>query len=93
MGWARPDLDAWRKPFLATLGHTKRRTWAQLYLRGLLGPSGRKCLQPMAAGLGLSGHDQVQRVVATAQPGTIGRRSGCWLGRPIGWRAVRTQRW
>ena len=43
------DLDIWLEPFLATLGHKKRRLWAPLYLRGLLGPSERKSLQPMAA--------------------------------------------
>ena len=50
------DLDRWLEPFLAALGHKKRRGWAPLYLRGLLGPSERKSLQPMAASLGLPGH-------------------------------------
>ena len=58
------DLDRWLAPFLDALGHKKRRTWAPMYLRGLLGPSGRKSLQPMAASLGLSGHDQLQHFVA-----------------------------
>ena len=43
------DLDRWLAPFLAALGHKKRRTWAPLYLRGLMGPGERKSLQPMAA--------------------------------------------
>ena len=60
MGRTAQDLDVWLEPFLAALGHKKRRTWAPLYLRGLLGPSERKSLQPMAACLGLSGHDQLQ---------------------------------
>ena len=59
------DLDRWLEPFLAALGHKKRRTWAPLYLRGLLGPSERKSLQPMAARLGLSGHDQLQHFIAS----------------------------
>src|SRR5918999_378459 len=46
------DLDRWLAPFLDALGHKKRRTWAPLYLRGLLGPGERKSLQPMAAQLG-----------------------------------------
>src|SRR3712207_5692621 len=58
------DLDRWLEPFLAVLGHKKRRNWAALYLRGLLGPSERKSLQPMAASLGLSGHDQLQHFIA-----------------------------
>src|SRR3712207_8267254 len=59
------DLDRWLEPFLAVLGHKKRRSWAPLYLRGLLGPSERKSLQPMAASLGLSGHDQLQHFIAS----------------------------
>jgi SRSO17 transposase len=65
MGWAMRDLDVWLEPFLAALGHKKRRIWAPLYLRGLLGPSERKSLQPMAASLGLSGHDQLQHFIAS----------------------------
>ena len=30
-------LDRWLTPFLDALGHKKRRTWAPLHLRGLLG--------------------------------------------------------
>src|SRR3982750_3951374 len=58
------DLDCWLEPFLEVLGHKRRRSWAPLYLRGLLGPSERKSLQPMAASLGLSGHDQLQHFIA-----------------------------
>ena len=65
MGRAAQDLDSWLEPFLAALGHKKRRPWAPLYLRGLLGPSERKSLQPMSACLGLSGHDQLQHFIAS----------------------------
>ncbi len=65
MGRAARDLDAWLDPFLAGLGHKKRRIWAPLYLRGLLGPGERKSLQPMAACPGLSGHDQLQHFIAS----------------------------
>ena len=64
-GGAGSDLDRWLEPFLEVLGHKKRRSWAPLYLRGLLGPSERKSLQPMAASLGLSGHDQLQHFIAS----------------------------
>jgi SRSO17 transposase len=53
----RAELDRWLEPFLAELGHGKRRRWAPVYLRALLGPGERKSLQPMAARLGLEGHD------------------------------------
>lgn len=59
------DLDVWLTPFLAVLGRKTRRTWAPLYLRGLLGPGERKSLQPMAARLGLPGHDQLQHFIAS----------------------------
>ena len=58
-------LDVWLTPFLAAMGHKKRRRWAPLYLRGLLGPGARKSLQPMASRLGLSGHDQLQHFIAS----------------------------
>src|SRR5687768_15912749 len=63
-GW-REELDGWLEPFLAALGHEKRRRWAPVYLRGLLGPGERKSLQPMAARFGLKGHDQLQHFVAS----------------------------
>ena len=59
------DLDDWLKPFLDVLGRKTRRTWAPLYVRGLLGPGERKSLQPMATRLGLSGHDQLQHFIAS----------------------------
>ena len=62
---ARQDLDTWLAPFLAAMGRKTRRTWAPLYLRGLLGPGDRKSLQPMAARLGLPGHDQLQHFIAS----------------------------
>ena len=59
------DLAAWLMPFRAAMGRKARRTWAPLYLRGLLGPGDRKSLQPMAARLGLAGHDQLQHFIAS----------------------------
>jgi SRSO17 transposase len=59
------DLDRWLVPFLEVLGRKTRRTWAPLYLRGLLGPGERKSLQPMATRLGLGGHDQLQHFIAS----------------------------
>ena len=80
MGRAMQDLDVWLEPFLAALGHKKRRLWTPLYLRGLLGPSERKSLQPMAASLGLSGHDQLQHFIA----------SPAWDDAPL-WRVLAEQ--
>ncbi len=58
-------LEAWLAPFLAVMGRKTRRRWAPLYLHGLLGPDGRKSLQPLAARLGLGGHDQLQHFIAS----------------------------
>src|SRR5919205_2959801 len=80
MARAAEDFDHWLEPFLAALGHKKRRTWAPLYLRGLLGPSERKSLQPMAACLGVSGHDQLQHFIA----------SPAWDDAPL-WRVLAEQ--
>jgi SRSO17 transposase len=59
------DLDDWLAPFLEVMGRKTRRTWAPFYVRGLLGPGERKSLQPMAARLGLPGHDQLQHFIAS----------------------------
>ena len=59
------DLDVWLAPFLAAVSHKTRRAWAPVYLRGLLGPGDRKSLQPMAARLGRSCHDQLQHFIAS----------------------------
>ena len=59
------DLNTWLALSLKELGHRERRIWALMYLRGLLGPGERKSLQPMAARLGLSGHDQLQHFIAS----------------------------
>ena len=59
------DLDVWLTPFLEVMGRKTRRTWAPFYVRGLLGPSERKSLQPMALQWGLGGHDQLQHFIAS----------------------------
>jgi SRSO17 transposase len=61
----KADLDRGLAPFLAVMGRKTCRIWAPLYLRGLLGPGERQSLQPMAARLGLGGHDQLQHSIAS----------------------------
>ena len=58
-------LETWLGPFLSALGRKTRRTWAPLYLRGLLGPGDAKSVQPMAWRLGLSGHDQLHHFLTS----------------------------
>src|SRR4051794_38498527 len=59
------DLDHWLAPFLDATGRSTRRKMMPLYLRGLLGSGGRKSIQPMAARLGLSGHDQLHHFISS----------------------------
>src|SRR3954447_6342903 len=59
------DLDRWLAPFLDVTGRSTRRRMAPLYVRGLLGPDGPKSIQPMAEGLGLSGHDQLHHFITS----------------------------
>ena len=64
-GTSKAALELWLAPFLEVMGRKTRRRWAPLYLLGLLGPDGRKSLQPLAARLGLGGHDQLQHFIAS----------------------------
>ncbi len=59
------DLDCWLTPFVDVLRRSKRRRWGLLYVRGLLGPDGPKSVQPIAARLGLAGHDQLHHLVSS----------------------------
>ena len=47
------------------MGHSTRRRWGPVYVRGLLGPDGPKSVQPIAARLGLRGHDQLHHFVSS----------------------------
>ena len=62
---AGDDLDHWLTPFLAEMGRSTRRRWGPLYVRGLLGPDGPKSVQPIAARLGLRGHDQLHHFISS----------------------------
>lgn len=74
------DLDRWLTPFLDVMGRSTRRRWGPLYVRGLLGPDGPKSVQPLAARLGLSGHDQLHHFVSSA----------AWNDAPL-WRVLAEQ--
>jgi SRSO17 transposase len=74
------DLDRWLTPFLEVMGRSTRRRWGPLYVRGLLGPDGPKSVQPLAARLGLRGHDQLHHFVS----------SPAWDDAPL-WRVLAEQ--
>ena len=85
-------LDTWLAPFLEVIGRKTRRRWAPLYLHGLLGPDGRKSLQPLAARLGLGGHDQLQHFIASP-PGMMRPCERSWPGRRTPLSAARAPCW
>jgi len=74
------DLDGWLTPFLDAMGRSTRRRWGPLYVRGLLGPDGPKSVQPIAARLGLRGHDQLHHFIS----------SPAWDDAPL-WRVLAEQ--
>ena len=75
------DLDRWLTPILGVLWRSTRRRWGPLFVRGLLGPDGSKSVQPIAARLGLRGHDQPYHFVSSA----------AWNDAPL-WRVLASRR-
>jgi len=63
VGWER-EFARWLTPFLEALGDRRRRQWAPVYLRGLLGPGERKSIQPVAARVAPDDYQQLHHFVA-----------------------------
>lgn len=63
--WA-VEFDRWAEPFLSAFHHKAQRRWAPVYLRGLLGPSERKSVEPMAAWVAPDDVEQLHHFVATS---------------------------
>lgn len=61
--WER-EFERWLTPFLEALGDRRRRQWAPVYLRGLLGPGERKSIQPVAARVAPGDYQQLHHFVA-----------------------------
>lgn len=61
MAW-ETALTPWLAPFLDVLGDPRRRPWLPIYVRGLLSPSERKSLTPMATHIAThAAHDTTAR--------------------------------
>ena len=60
------EFDTWLAPFLARLGRKEQRRWAPVYLQGLLGPGGRKSVEPMAARVAPGDVQQLHHFVAAS---------------------------
>ena len=74
------DLDGWLTPFLDAMGRSTRRRWGTVVLRGLLGRDGTKSVEPIAARLGLRGHDELHHFIS----------SPAWNDAPL-WRVLAGQ--
>ncbi len=57
-------LGEFLKPFVALLGHKKRRQMCPLYVAGLIGPGERKSMQPMAERLEPARYDRFHHFIA-----------------------------
>ena len=64
-GWEQ-DLDCWLKPFLDGLSRQAQRSWAPVYLKGLLLPGERKSVEPMAARVAPGDTQQLHHFVSTS---------------------------
>ncbi|HKO13811.1 MAG TPA: transposase, partial [Acidobacteriaceae bacterium] len=62
--WRR-ELRQWLRPYLAALPRRTQRHWAPLYIEGLLGPSPRKSMEPVAALVAGGAYDQLHHFLTT----------------------------
>jgi SRSO17 transposase len=67
------EITQWLEPFLARLGHKRRRQMCPLYVSGLLGPGERKSIEPMAARLVPDRYDRLHHFIS----------SGVWDAGPL----------
>ena len=63
--WER-EFDRWLAPFWEALGDARRRRWAPVYVRGLLGPGDRKSVEPLAARVAPGDYGQLYHFVNAA---------------------------
>ena len=63
-GW-REELMEWLQPFLAQLGHKRRRQMCPAYVAGLIGPGDRKSVQPMATRDSGVSYDQLHHFIGS----------------------------
>ena len=73
MGTWTEEITQWLEPFLARLGHKRRRQMCPLYVSGLLGPGERKSIEPMAARLVPDRYDRLHHFIS----------SGVWDAGPL----------
>ena len=60
------DFQEWLEPFLAVFKRSEQRSWAPLYLQGLIGPGARKSVEPMAERVCPGQTQQLHHFVSTS---------------------------
>src|SRR5215475_3360453 len=80
------EFDQWLAPYLEALGDRRRRPWAPVYLRGLLGPGDRKSIQPLAERVAPGDYQQLHHFVACSHwdPAPLERRLATDAQRLVG---------
>jgi SRSO17 transposase len=61
------EFGRWIAPFLDALGDRRRRQWAPLYVRGLLGPGERKSIAPLVEQVAPGDYQQLHHFVNDAR--------------------------
>ena len=69
--WER-EFEHWLAPFLHEFGYPSQQKWAQVYMRGLLGPGDRKSVEPMAARVCPGETQQLHHFISTSRWDTAG---------------------
>ena len=67
------EFDRWLAPFWDALGDARRRRWAPVYVRGLLGAGNRKSVEPLAARVAPDDYGQLHHFVCAS----------CWPPEPL----------
>jgi SRSO17 transposase len=67
------EITQWLEPFVARLGHKRRRQMCPVYVAGLIGPGERKSVEPMAARLVPDRYDRLHHFIS----------SGVWDAGPL----------
>jgi len=73
MGTWNDEITQWLEPFVARLGHKRRRQMCPVYVAGLIGPGERKSVEPMAARLVPDRYDRLHHFIS----------SGVWDAGPL----------
>ncbi len=81
------DLLEWLQPFLAQLGHKRRRQMCPAYVAGLIGPGDRETVQPKAARDSDVSYDRLHHFIGSGVWMHLRSKQRCSL-KPTSWLAA-----